>query len=40
MKELYTKPEVDLEEFEAVDVLTASPVNGNIDTDVDNGDGF
>ena len=24
MKELYTKPEVDLEEFESVDVLTAS----------------
>ena len=24
MKELYKKPEVDLEEFEAVDVLTAS----------------
>ncbi len=33
MKELYTKPEVDLEEFETVDVLTAS--TGGIDQDFD-----
>ena len=37
MKELYTKPEIDLEEFEAVDVLTAS-IDG-IEPDVDN-EGF
>lgn len=37
MKELYKKPEVDLEEFETVDVLTAS-IDG-IDPDVDN-EGF
>ena len=35
MKELYKKPEVDLEEFEAVDVLTVSPTDGGIDPDVD-----
>ena len=33
MKELYKKPEVDLEEFETVDVLTAS-IDG-IDKDSD-----
>ncbi len=33
MKELYKKPEVDLEEFETVDVLTAS--SGGIDQDFD-----
>lgn len=32
MKELYTKPVVELDEFEAVDVMTASGENtGNID---------
>lgn len=29
MKEAYTKPEVTLDEFEAVDVLTASGYEGN-----------
>ena len=33
MKELYKKPEVDLEEFEVVDVLTAS--QDGIDQDDD-----
>ena len=35
MKELYKKPEVDLEEFESVDVLTAST---GIDKDFDDWD--
>ena len=39
MKELYTKPEMSLEAFEAVDVLTTSPDNGGVQVD-DPGWGF
>ncbi len=35
MKEIYTKPEVKVDEYNAVDVLTASP---NIDSIIDDDD--
>jgi hypothetical protein len=40
MKELYTKPEVQVDEYEAVDVLTVSgdPVPGNEQIDDPNND--
>ncbi len=38
MKELYTKPEAAVEDFEAVDILTNSPPQGGIDNDYDDDD--
>jgi len=40
MKELYTKPELLVEEFEKVDVLTASQTTdgGAVTPDIDGGD--
>ncbi len=35
MKEIYTKPEAAVEDFEAVDILTNSPPKGGIDHDND-----
>jgi len=33
MKELYNKPELMLDEFKLVDVMTASPIEGNDTTE-------
>ena len=48
MKELYTKPEAAVEDFEAVDILTTSPGDpvtptppgGGIDNDYDGDEGI